>query len=69
MIHLFVELHVELVLCQQTLPYVADFPVISYIDALKSLSDIYQAVQESVTQVPLILRRDVSLYFFLKFPS
>ena len=63
-IHLLVELRVEVDLCQQTLPYVAGFPVISYIDVLKSLSDTYQAVQESVTHVPLILRGDVSLHFF-----
>lgn len=64
MIDLLVELHVEVDLCQQTVPYVAGFPVISYIDALKSLSDIYQAVQESVTHVLLILRGDVLLHFF-----
>lgn len=48
------------------LTYVAVCPVISCIDALKSLTDIYQAVQERVMHVPLILRRDVSLPFFLK---
>lgn len=43
MIHLLVELHVKVDLCQQTVPYVESFPVISYIGALKS-----QAVQKSV---------------------
>lgn len=61
---LSVELRVEVDLCQQTPPYVADFPVISYIDALKCLSDIYQAAQESVTHVPWILRGEVLLHFF-----
>lgn len=46
------------------LTYVAVCPVISCIDALKSLTDIYQAVQERVMHVPLILRRDVLLHFF-----
>jgi len=64
MILLLAELRVEIDLCQQTVPYVAGFPVISYIDAPKSLSDIYQAVQKSVTHVPVILRGDMSLNFF-----
>lgn len=63
MTHLLVELCMEVDLCQQTLPYVAGFPVISYIDDLKSLSDIYQAVQGSVMHVPSILRGEVSLHF------
>lgn len=66
MIHLLVELRVKVDLCQQTVPYVAGFPVISYIDALKCLSDIYQAVQENVMHVPLVLRGDVSLHFFFE---
>lgn len=65
-IHLLIELHVEVDLCQQTVPYVESFPVISYIDALKYLSDIYQAVRESVMHVPLILRGDTLLHLFLK---
>lgn len=61
MIHLLVELHVKVDLCQQTVPYVESFPVISYIGALKS-----QAVRKSVMRIPLILRGDMLLHFFSK---